>query len=456
MGDADLIIIGAGPAGMAAATTAAQGGARVLLLDEQAQAGGQIYRNVGLNGGSRSWLGKDYLAGPPLVQALEHPNIRAEFRATVWRVEGGPRMVWSRDGVSHLATAPHILLAGGAQERPVPFPGWTLPGVMPAGAAQILMKSSGLLPRNAVLAGAGPLLYLIAAQMIDAGSPPQALVETQTAGMMARALPHLPRALLAAPTLFKGLGLLRKIRAAGVARYTGASGFKADQSPDGGITFTFTAKGRQRCLTTPLLLTHQGVIPATHISRAARLGHVWNPAQQAYQPVVDGWGRSDVQGVHVAGDGAGISGAQAAQPAGRLAALDILHLSGRLSLDARNAEAAADHTALRRARAIRPFLDAAYAPLPELLAPQGATIVCRCEEVTAADIRRAVVEGANGPRQVKTATRAGMGPCQGRMCDLTTRGILSACGADPAPPRARSPIKPVTLGELAALQEQTP
>jgi len=163
-----------------------------------------------------------------------------------------------------------------------------------------------------------------------------------------------------------------------------------------------------------------------------------------------------VQGVHVAGDGAGISGAEAAQAAGRLAALDILHLSGRLSLDARNAQAATDLTAFRRARAIRPFLDAAYAPLPEFLAPQGATIVCRCEEVTAADIRRAVVEGANGPRQVKTATRAGMGPCQGRMCDLTTRGILSACGADPAPPRARSPIKPVTLGELAALQEQTP
>ncbi len=456
MSEADLIIIGAGPAGMAAATTAARGGARVLLLDEQPQAGGQIYRNVGLNGGSRPWLGKDYLAGQPLVQALDHPNIRVEFSATVWRVERGPRVVWSRDGVSHLATAPHLLLAGGAQERPVAFPGWTLPGVMPTGAAQILMKTSGLFPRNAVLAGAGPLLYLIAAQMIDAGAAPQALVETQTSGMMTRALPHLPRALLAAPTLLKGLGLLRKIRAAGVVRRTGASGFKADQTSDGGIAFSFTAKGRGHRLTTPLLLTHQGVVPATHISRAAGLGHVWNPAQQAYQPVVDSWGRSDVQGVHIAGDGAGIGGAEAALAAGRLVALDILHLSGRLTLDARNHQAAAAQTALRRARAIRPFLDAAYAPLPEFLAPLGETIVCRCEEVTAADIRRAVAEGANGPRQVKTATRAGMGPCQGRMCDLTVRGILSACGADPAPPRARSPIKPVTLGELAALQEQTP
>ena len=101
--------------------------------------------------------------------------------------------------------------------------------------------------------------------------------------------------------------------------------------------------------------------------------------------------------------------------------------------------------------AIRPFLDAAYAPLPEFLAPEGDTIVCRCEEITAADIRASVDEGANGPRQVKTATRAGMGPCQGRMCDLTVRGILAACGTRPATPRARTPIKPVKLGELAAL-----
>jgi bacterioferritin-associated ferredoxin len=292
--------------------------------------------------------------------------------------------------------------------------------------------------------------------MIDAGAAPQALVETQTSGMMARAMPHLPRALLATPMLFKGLGLLRKIRAAGVMRYTGAVGFGAANTSDGDIAFTFAAKGRVRTLSTPLLLIHQGVVPATHVSRAAGIGHCWNPAQQAFQPAVDGWGRSDVQGVHVAGDAAGIGGAEAAQAAGRLAALDILHLSGRLSLDTRNAQAAADLAALRRARSLRPFLDAAFAPMPEFLAPLGETIVCRCEEVTAADVRGAVVEGATGPRQVKTATRAGMGPCQGRMCDLTVRGILSACGAHPAAPRARSPIKPVTLGELAALKEQTP
>ena len=453
MSRADLIIIGCGPAGMAAATTAAQAGLRVLMLDEAPRAGGQIYRNVSAD--PAPWLGRDYAAGAALVAALSHPNIQTQFGATVWRIEADGRVVWSQNGASQISAAPHILLAGGAQERPTPFPGWTLPGVMPAGAAQILMKTSGLLHRDAVLAGSGPLLYLIDAQMIDAGAAPKALVETQTSAMMRRALPHLPRALLALPVLLKGLGLLQKIRGAGVRRYKAASALQA--TPQGNdIRFAFTAKGRRHQIDTPLLLTHQGVIPATHTSRAAGVAHIWNDTQQALQPVTDAWGRTNQPRIHIAGDGTGIAGAEAAKAAGALAALDILHLMGRISEDSRNQRAAAPRSALIRARALRPFLDAAYAPLPEILAPTGDTIVCRCEEITAADIRQSVAEGANGPRQVKTATRAGMGPCQGRMCEGATRGILGSCGITPAPARIRSPIKPVTLGELSLLQEKTP
>ena len=450
---ADLIIVGAGPAGMSAATTAAQAGLRVLMLDEAPRAGGQIYRNVSVD--AAPWLGRDYAAGAALVAGLTHPNIQTEFGATVWRIEADGRVVWSQNGTSQISAAPHILMAGGAQERPTPFPGWTLPGVMPAGAAQILMKTAGLLPRDAVLAGSGPLIYLIAAQMIDAGTPPKALVETQTSAMMLRALPHLPRALLALPVLLKGLELLQKIRKAGVRRYTGASAFQAT-SQGGDIRFAFTAKGQRHQIDTPLLLTHQGVIPATHTSRAAGISQIWNDAQQALQPITDAWGRTNQPHIHIAGDGAGIAGADAARAAGALAALDILHLSGRISEDSRNQRAAASRAALIRARAIRPFLDAAYAPLPETLVPTGDTIVCRCEEITAQDIRQSITEGANGARQVKTATRAGMGPCQGRMCEAATRGILAACGITPAPARIRTPIKPVTLGELSLLQEQTP
>ena len=452
MSDLDIIIVGAGPAGMAAATTAANEGAKVLLLDELRQAGGQIYRHVGVKSETPSYLGKDYAAGKTLVQALDHDNITVEFGATVWRIEDGPRVVWSRDGISHIATASHILLAGGAQERPVPFPGWTLPGVMTAGAAQILMKTSGLLPRDAILAGSGPLLYLIAAQLIDAGAPPKALVETQTWSMLLGASRHLPRALLGAQPLLKGLGLLQKISAAGVKRYTGASGFWATAAEDGSIVLTFESKGRQHNVTTPLLLTHQGVVPSTHLSRASGIPHEWNDQQGAFQPIADVWGQTELTGFHVAGDGAGIGGAESAQAAGRLAALNILHHLGRLNENTRDQKAKADRAALQKALAVRPLLDALYAPPPEFLSPADETVVCRCEEVTAAEVRQTLIEGANGPRQVKTAIRVGMGPCQGRMCDLTVRGILVSCGITPEAPRARSPIKPVKLGELAALK----
>ncbi len=457
MSDVDLIIIGAGPAGMSAAATAARGGLKVLLLDEQGHPGGQIYRNVAKNGTSRSWLGKEYASGARLVEALDNPHISTQFGATVWRLDDGPTVVWSKSGTSQISTARHVLITSGAQERPVPFPGWTLPGVMPAGAAQILMKSAGMLPRDAVLAGSGPLLYLVAAQMIDAGCPPKAVVETQTPRMMLNALPHLPKALLGISTLFKGLGLIRKIKAAGVQRYSNASDFRAHPNEDGTLAFSFQAKGKETHLNCALLLSHQGVIPSTHMTRSAGIAHEWNEAQQAFQPVTDDWGTTDRTGLHVAGDSAGIGGADAAAAAGELAALNILQLCGCLNSDTRNQRAAKARAGLLRARSLRPFLDAAYAPTAETLAPVDETIVCRCEEITAGDVRQSMSEGATGQRQMKTSLRTGMGPCQGRMCDATVRAILCAprnTATDSiAPPRARAPIKPVTLAELAALSK---
>lgn len=455
----DLIVIGAGPAGMAAATTAARGGARVLLLDEQPRPGGQIYRAITLNRDHLPHLGADYSKGLAQTDALDHPNITCVFGSTVWRIEDGARVAYSVSGKSHIARAPHVLIATGAQERPTPFAGWTLPGVMPAGAAQILMKTSDLIPQRAILAGSGPLLYLIAAQMIDAGTPPLAMVETQTKAMMARALPKFPRALIAGPQLFHGLALLRKIRKAGVPRYTGAQAFGVTPRKDA-LVFSFTCKGQTHQLLCALLLTHQGVVPATHLPRSAGINHRWNHEQVCWQPDHDEDGRTNQPSLWIAGDGAGILGADAARAQGIISANAILRdWDGTGAGVARqlNARAIKDRF---RAQALRPFLDAAYAPAPEFLSPPDATILCRCEDVTAGQIR-ALGKGAapgslaTGPRQTKTATRAGMGPCQGRMCDLSVTTTLAAqtaqSPADIGVHRARSPVKPITLGELAEL-----
>ncbi|SHK37634.1 NADPH-dependent 2,4-dienoyl-CoA reductase, sulfur reductase [Shimia gijangensis] len=455
----NLIVIGAGPAGMSAAATAARGGAKVLLLDEQPHPGGQIFRNITRNRNTLPHLGPDYAKGLEQAEALQHPNLTCRFGSTVWRIDDGrakdgPRVAYSQNGKSQSVAARHVLIATGAQERPTPFPGWTLPGVMPAGAAQILMKSSDLIPREAILAGTGPLLYLIAAQMIDAGTPPLALVETQTSSMMARALSKMPRAMIDRQQVFKGLSLLRKIQKAGVRRYTAAQEFRARPQGDG-LTFTFTSKGKEHVLHCALLLCHQGIVPSTNLTRSAGIPHQWNVTQLCWQPTHDDDGRTDRPGLWVAGDGAGIFGADAACAQGVITANAILCALDDLSPDiARHINA---HALNRRFRAdaLRPFLDAAYAPAPEFLSPVDETILCRCEEITAGQVRVAASNGAEGPRQMKTATRAGMGPCQGRMCDLSVTTTLAAHSGrhptDLGPHRARSPCKPVTLGELSRL-----
>ncbi|HSF93407.1 MAG TPA: NAD(P)/FAD-dependent oxidoreductase [Thermohalobaculum sp.] len=453
--DCDFAIIGAGPAGMAAANLAAEGGARVVLLDEQAAPGGQIYRAITAGGAGRGEiLGSDYLAGAALARGLEQPGIRTLWGATVWRVDANGGVVFSRGGAASRLRARRILVATGALERPFPFPGWTLPGVMTAGAVQILLKGAGIVPGDAVLAGSGPLLYLVASQMIAAGAPPAALVETRGPNGLAGAMRHLPGALRGWRVLAKGASLLAAIRRAGVPRHTGATGLRAE---GGGAVeaLRFRAGGQDHLLPSRILLIHQGVVPNVQISRSLRLAHDWDAAQRCWRPRLDEWGGTECEKIAIAGDGGGIGGARAAALQGRLAALEALRALGQIDMAERDRRAAPERRALARELAIRPFLDALYAPPREALVPPDETVICRCEEVTAGEVRGYAALGCLGPNQAKAFGRCGMGPCQGRYCGLTVGEVLAdARGVAPAEVgyyRLRAPLKPVTLGELASL-----
>jgi hypothetical protein len=184
--------------------------------------------------------------------------------------------------------------------------------------------------------------------------------------------------------------------------------------------------------------------------------HRWDERQHCFAPVLDDWGRADAAPVFVAGDGAGIGGAKAAEIAGRIAALKIGEELGMLSVRERDRRAAPHRRALAAELAVRPFLDAAYPPFEEALRPEDTTLVCRCEEVTAGDIRGFARIGCLGPNQTKAFSRAGMGPCQGRNCGLTVTALLAeANGRTPEETgyyRIRPPLKPITLGELAAME----
>ncbi|NRA87322.1 MAG: FAD-dependent oxidoreductase, partial [Rhizobiales bacterium] len=377
----DLIIIGAGPAGMSAAKIVANSSLKVLILDEQAQAGGQIYRNVMQSDNNREYLGRYYFAGTRLVRNMQSSNINTQFNASVWKVEETGNVYYTVNGRVFEAVGKFIIIAIGAQERPCPFPGWTLPGVMTCGAAQIMMKSSRLIPSNAILAGSGPLIYLLAAQMLDAGKPPLALVETQPKLLPLKALFHIPAALKGWQTLINGVALLAKIQRAGIKRYVHATEFSAIQKYSGKLQFNFKHNGQQHQIESQTLLVHQGIIPNTHLTRSANIQHCWHEIQRNWYPKVNEWGRTNINKILIAGDGAKIGGADIAMQQGHLAGLEILQLSNQIDEKTKNTRAKLYQKKLKTAFAPRALLDRIYATPKAFRVPIDKTIICRCEEI---------------------------------------------------------------------------
>jgi NADPH-dependent 2,4-dienoyl-CoA reductase/sulfur reductase-like enzyme len=452
----DLVVVGAGPAGLSAAIEARNCGLSVALLDEQAAAGGQIYRGVdSASAKSRSVLGEDYAAGAALTKAFAESGAQHISGASVWNVGRDMKVNYLLQGANTVLTARHIVLASGAMERPFPVPGWTLPGVMGAGAAQILYKSAGALPSApVVLAGCGPLLYLLAHQYLQAGVTLKAVIHTTQQSDYLRALQHLPGALRGWRDLRKGMRMLEQLRRRQVPVYAGAEKF-AIHGTDRAEAVSFTCKGREHRIESSLVLLHQGVVPNTQFSWALRTKHTWSDTQLCWVPETDEYGQIEDSGIYIAGDSRGIVGAKASALQGRLAAIAIASKLQRLDVNDRDAKEKALRADLRKQLHIRPFLDALYRPPVSHRIPQeDAVTVCRCEEVTAGQIRKYTDVGCQGPNQTKAFGRCGMGPCQGRLCGLTvTELIAEARGVSPEEVgyySIRPPIKPVTIGELAA------
>lgn len=468
----DVAVVGAGPAGLAAAALCAEHGLEVALYDEQRAPGGQIYRAVTASRLPRlEVLGEEYAAGAALVRAFERSGAAYVPRATVWSVatradgahvlgvvaaaaSGGDADARSAEPmrVSHAVAARAIVLATGACERPFPIPGWTLPGVHTAGAAQVLLKTAGLVPQGrTVLAGCGPLLWLVAVQLARAGAPIDAILDTTPRGRLSSALRHAPEFLWS--TYFaKGRSLVREVR-----KRTRVVEHVTDLRIDGDTQarqVRYTAGGVSQLLPVDQVLLHQGVVPDVNLANAAGCALRWNEPQACFEPVVNAWGGSSVPGVFVTGDGGGIAGARAAEARGRLTALAVAHALGRID-DARRDRAAAPHRrALVAAQRGRRFLDLLFRPSDRMRIPEGDTLVCRCEEVTAEAIVAQARAGCPGPNQMKAFLRCGMGPCQGRGCGLTVTELIAReqqrAPADVGYFRLRAPVKPIALAELAA------
>ena len=458
--DTDVLVIGAGSAGMSAAITAAELGLRAIVVDEQSAPGGQIYRGITtVAPAMAARLGPDYTHGRTLADALAASRAVVEAGTTVWDVDADLNVATLRDGVARQIRARHLIAATGALERAVPVPGWTLPGVMFAGAAQLMLKTASSVPSGrVVLAGNGPLLLLVASQLLEAGADVVALAETTGFRQILAGAPHLPRALCAAAYLAKGMAMTRALLRSGVRWIRGVTALSVLGAERAEALEVTSGRGVER-IDADLVLLHVGVIPNTQLTRLMRLDHGWDDVQQSWRPRVDRWGRSSNARVSIAGDGAGIGGARVAEASGRIAALDAAFALGRLDEGERDRRAAASHTEVRQHLRIRPMLDAMYPPPAWITTPPDETIVCRCEEVTAGEVRRMTKLGCLGPNQTKAFSRCGMGPCQGRMCGPTVAAILAAeNGLDPEEVgqyRIRPPLKPVPIGAIAALAATT-
>lgn len=450
----DAAIVGAGPAGMAATTALCRMGASVLVIDEGATPGGQVWRCVDANvpGPLAAPLGADYAQGIPAVAAFRASGADYRPETQVWQIEDGWRLFLTSGGRTRIAQARTVLLATGALERPVPFPGWTLPGVMTVGAAQILLKSAGLLPDGPLwIAGSGPLPLLYAAQLLELGGRVAGFLDT-TPRPGISALRHLPQALRDVASLRKGLEWKHRLRRSSCRIIGGVSAIAAEG--EGRLQrVRWTAGKHSETAEAGVLLVHEGIVPQIHASLALGCIHDWRPDQGCLVPRLDEWGQTSRPGLFVAGDAAGIGGWAAAALGGEIAALGIArHLRIGSDIEARRK---ALHRRQARTLAIRPLLDALYPPPRWEIADE--TIVCRCEEVTAGAIRAAAQAAAPDPNAVKAATRAGMGPCQGRQCGYAVQALIAeAHGIDLGKVgffNIRPPLKPVTLGELAGLAE---
>ncbi|MFG2640199.1 FAD-dependent oxidoreductase [Streptomyces sp. NPDC048370] len=490
----DLVVVGAGPAGLAGAVTAAERGLSVALLDGDARLGGQFYRHPAPG------------LGAARPEALHHDWATFDGLRRRWEASGGVHLpehhVWTvtperaagvrgagADGASwavHAVTGPDgggerpvlvrgraVLLATGAAERHLPFPGWTLPGVVGAGGAQAMLKSGLVLPgAQVVVAGSGPLLLAVASSLVGAGARVPAVVEAadylgyvrrpgvlaMAPGKWAEALTH------GAPLAAHGVRPYARhavVRAHGTERVEAVTVARLDRE-------WRPVPGTERRIACDALAVGHGLVP--RIDLGTSLGCATRITEDgAVALVVDASQRTSVPGLWSAGETAGVGGARLAMVEGELAGAAV---AVRLRGCAAEASPARTRSLLRTRSRLRAFADlmaVAHAPgdsWADWL--DDGTEVCRCEEVEAGRVREAVANlGAGDARTVKLLTRAGMGWCQGRVCGPAVACLARGAGrgrdaADPTPggpnplpgsPERRPLAVPVTLGALAALEE---
>ena len=433
MESADLAVIGAGPAGLAAAGAGAAAGASVALIEDHPAPGGKV---LGADSGRRRATAverHEQKIRRRLLAGLEHPKIRTFFRHQAWHVEDGFRVFVAPVGGAGkgggAVSCRSIVLAGGAMERTLPFPGWTLPNVFTLGGLNGLAKHGVLPGQRVVVAGSGPLLVALAHNLMAVGAQVVALVSMSPATAPFRFA--LPLAATMGPyKAFQGIFVAGRLAARRIPVFHSSvvTAVRGGGRVESATVARIDGRGRtipgsQRSFRADAVAVGYGLIPSLDLSRLCGCDDIYDPERGYWRPVRDRNLGTRAEGVYAAGDGAGIKGYAAAVIEGRLAGTTA---AARLGFGRPDPGMLLRWTrTIQKAQAFGRILDLLSKP-PAGLYDQipDDTVVCRCEEVTLGDLRRAAAHGSRDIDDLKRRTRMGMGQCQGRFCGQVANELL--------------------------------
>jgi NADPH-dependent 2,4-dienoyl-CoA reductase/sulfur reductase-like enzyme len=451
----NVAIVGAGPGGMSAAIEAQRRGARVTLVDEAARPGGQIFRQASAGEDLRVGLSSELKRKSDLLSRFAGISERIDYLAgwTAYALFEGPELHVAEARDSKVLRPDVVLLATGVCERAVPFPGWTLPGIFFAGGAQTLLKAQGIRVGDRVLvAGAGPLPIVVAAQLARAG------VRVVAVATLQPVMPVLlrPLSLWAGRTLVgEAWRYLNMLRHHGIELLTRCVPLRADGNGhvDSVLLCRHDGTGRpvpgtERRIGCDAMLINYGFTANSELALMAGARCEYHPGRGGWLPLADGYGRASVDGLLVAGDGAGLRGAWVAESEGRIAGA-----AAATYYDQRTVRLEQEMQKDFRQRRQHERFQTVIQQLLHL--PNGAwgwaeedTTVCRCECVTLGRIRRSLAGGHTTMNAIKRNTRAGMGWCQGRMCLQN----VAAYATGGRPPADLAPVTPRPLSRPASLR----
>lgn len=455
MTDYDLIVLGAGPAGVNAALAASAAGLRVALFDENRAAGGQVYGAPAFAGPSDQSV--EFKAGEALRAALAQSRVSVFLGHQVWAVTADFQVDAVGPQGSLSCTSRSLIVASGTTERVVPFEGWTTPGVIGLAAATILLKSQKVLPgKTTLVAGCGPLLAAVAAGTLKAGGELRGIVDLAGIGDWLRALP----AMLARPDILRqGLAWAWAIRRSQTPLFTRHALVRV--TPEGERLRAELAPcdragrplaGERKQVLVDCVAVGHGLTPSTEITRLLHAKHRYSRKAGGWVAITDDCGQTSRERLFVVGDAAGIAGAAAAADHGRLAGLACARGLGVAAekLDPALSEAQKNHARAARFGHAMARLMALREGHVEGIAANA--IVCRCEDVTRGEIDAACDAGARDVNQLKAWTRCGMGPCQGRTCGDVAAELLATRLNVPRDAvgifSARTPLRPMSVGAL--------